>query len=181
MSLLLQKPSSFTSFFAVICYQFTTYICMFTQRSHSISHATVPRPADRPIQPPVHQVPGTISQRRSGHGIQLTAYLHIVLRVTKDCSYCSYQNIWQEFFPNLTSWENWGGYLIITHKVEHVLYRHFPGNWTLWIGGHCICRVILFLSKYSIFPCTSSPTQSLINWTQGKLTFTLHEPNMNPT
>jgi hypothetical protein len=72
-------------------------------------------------------------------------------------------------------------YLIITYKVEHVLYRYFPEKWTLWIGGHYICRVALFSSEHTIFPSTSSPKQGLIKWTEGKLTCTLHAPNINST
>jgi len=42
-----------------------------------------------------HQAPCPSAQCRSGHGIQLTTYLYIVLALKEDYSY---QNIRQEFF-----------------------------------------------------------------------------------
>jgi hypothetical protein len=40
-------------------------------------------------------------------------------------TYHIYPNIEQAFFPNYSS-EEWVGYFKITHRIEPVLYRHFP-------------------------------------------------------
>jgi hypothetical protein len=43
------------------------------------------------------------------------------------------------------------GFLIIMHKVKHLLQRCFPENWNAGTGGrgrYLICSVVLYLGKY---------------------------------
>jgi hypothetical protein len=65
----------------------------------------------------------------------------------KSLNYHIYLNIRYEFF-SYSSPEKWGGFLIITYKVAHILSTYFPDNCGLWAGLSYI-QVALYLGKYS--------------------------------